>query len=58
MSEREDPVMIGLVRLQAKHSDVRAAIDAVLRAADAKDQPSTSRNIPIALIERLREVAR
>lgn len=36
----------------------RRAIDAVLAAADAKDQPTTSKNIPAALIERLREVSR
>ena len=34
------------------------AIEAMLAAADAKDQPVTSKNIPVALIERLREVAR
>lgn len=37
---------------------MRTAIEALLAAADAKDQPATSKNIPVALIERLREVAR
>lgn len=41
-----------------KYVSILRAIDDVLAAADAKDQPTTSRNIPVALIERLREVSR
>ena len=37
---------------------LRDAIGAVILAADAKDQPTTSVNIPRQLIERLREVAK
>lgn len=43
---------------EAKIDALRDAIAPVLAAADAKDQPATSKNIPAALIERLRDVSR
>lgn len=43
------------VRLADRLGRMSAAIEEVLHAADAKNQPVTSKNIPAELIERLRE---